>query len=152
MALEVPPPEALPETLRAASSPGTSRLISMGLLLVSVGFAVAGQLTLKTAMDSVGRIGKNSAFGEVLVRAAKEPLLWAGLFLFGISALFWLVVLSRVRLSVAYPVVGISYIVIVLFARFRLHEHVPPLRWLGVVVIATGIAIIGLSFRTKTGT
>lgn len=152
MALEVPPPEALPETIQAASSPGTSRLVSLGLLLISVFFAVAGQLTLKSAMDSVGRIGKTSALGDVLARAAKEPLLWLGLLLFGISAVFWLVVLSRVRLSVAYPVVGISYIVIVLFARFRLDEQVPPLRWLGVVVIALGIAIIGVSFRTKTGT
>lgn len=152
MALEVPPPEALPASIQAAASPGTSRLVSLGLLLVSVGFAVAGQLTLKSAMDHVGRIGKESALGDVLLRAAKEPLLWVGLFLFGVSALFWLVVLSRVRLSVAYPVVGISYIVIVVFARFRLHESVPPLRWLGVFVIAVGIAIIGLSFRTKTGT
>ena len=120
--------------------------------MISVLFAVAGQLTLKSAMDNVGRIGKHSAIGETLVRAAKEPRLWTGLVLFGVSAVFWLVVLSRVRLSVAYPVVGISYIVIVLLARYRLHEHVPPLRWVGVTVIAIGIAIIGLSFRTKTGT
>jgi len=151
MALEVPPPEALPTSIQAASTPGTSRFVSLGLLLVSVCFAVAGQVTLKSAMDSVGRIGRNSAFGEVLARAAKEPLLWLGLFLFGISAMFWLVVLSRVRLSVAYPVVGISYIIIVLFARFRLQEHVPPLRWLGVVVIAVGIGIIGLSFSSRSG-
>jgi multidrug transporter EmrE-like cation transporter len=151
MALEVPPPEALPETIQAASSPGTSRLVSLGLLLVSVVFAVAGQLTLKTAMDSVGRIGKSSQLGETALRALKEPLLWMGLALFGISALFWLVVLSRVRLSVAYPIVGISYILIVLLARFRLHEYVPPLRWVGVSVIALGIAIIGFSFRSKSG-
>lgn len=151
MALEVPPPEALPETIQAAASPGSSRIASLGLLLVSVFFAVAGQLTLKAAMDSVGRIGKNSAIGDVLAKAAKEPLLWLGLLLFGVSALFWLVVLSRVRLSVAYPVVGISYIIIVLLARFRLHEHVPMLRWVGVTVIALGIAIIGLSFRSKSG-
>ena len=151
MALEVPPPEALPETIQAASSPGTSRLVSLGLLLVSVVFAVAGQLTLKTAMDSVGRIGKSSQLGETALRALKEPLLWMGLALFGISALFWLVVLSRVRLSVAYPIVGVSYILIVLLARFRLHEHVPPLRWVGVSVIALGIAIIGFSFRSKSG-
>lgn len=151
MALEVPPPEALPETIRAASAPGTSRLVSLGLLLVSVIFAVAGQLTLKSAMDSVGRIGKTSQLADTLTRAMKEPLLWMGLALFGISALFWLIVLSRVRLSVAYPIVGISYILIVLLARFRLHEHVPPLRWVGVTVIAIGIAIIGFSFRSKTG-
>lgn len=119
--------------------------------MVSVLFAVGGQLTLKTAMDSVGRIGKTSQVGDTLLRAMKEPLLWLGLALFGISALFWLVVLSRVRLSVAYPIVGISYILIVLLARFRLHEHVPALRWVGVSVIALGIAIIGFSFRSKTG-
>ena len=152
MALEVPPPEALPESIQAASSAEAGRVVSLGLLLVSVFFAVGGQLTLKAAMDSVGRIGKTSQVGETLLRAMKEPLLWLGLALFGISALFWLIVLSRVRLSVAYPVVGISYILIVLLARFRLHEHVPTLRWIGVSVIALGIAIIGFSFRSKTGT
>lgn len=151
MPLEVPPPEALPESIKAASAPGMSRFVSLGLLLVSVFFAVAGQLTLKSAMDSVGRIGKASQLAETAVRAMKEPLLWIGLALFGISALFWLVVLSRVRLSVAYPIVGVSYILIVLLARFRLHEHVPALRWVGVTVIAIGIAIIGFSFRSKTG-
>lgn len=119
--------------------------------MISVFFAVAGQLTLKSAMDSVGRIGKTSQLGETFARAAKEPLLWVGLVLFGVSALFWLVVLSRVRLSVAYPIVGISYILIVLLARFRLHEQVPAMRWVGVTVIAIGIAIIGFSFRTKSG-
>ena len=151
MALEVPPPEALPEAIQAAADPSSGRFVSLGLLLTSVVFAVAGQLTLKTAMDSIGRIGKGTAVGETLLRAAKEPRLWLGLAIFGVSAVFWLVVLSRVRLSVAYPVVGISYILIVLLARFGLHEHVPALRWIGVTVIAVGIAIIGISFRTKTG-
>jgi undecaprenyl phosphate-alpha-L-ara4N flippase subunit ArnE len=62
---------------------------------------------------------------------------------------FWLVVLSRVRLSVAYPLVGISYIIIVALARFMLHEHVPGLRWIGVSIIAIGIVVIGLSFRNN---
>jgi drug/metabolite transporter (DMT)-like permease len=56
-----------------------------------------------------------------------------------------------VRLSVAYPIVGISYIVIVAFARFFLHEQVPPLRWAGVFIIAIGIAVIGLSFSRASG-
>jgi drug/metabolite transporter (DMT)-like permease len=43
--------------------------------------------------------------------------------------------------------VGVSYILIVLFARLFLKEHVPTLRWAGVLVVAMGIAIIGLSFR-----
>jgi drug/metabolite transporter (DMT)-like permease len=116
---------------------------------VSVSFAVAGQITLKSAMDRIGRIGSAqvSEAGDTLLRAAREPRLWLGLFLFGVSALFWLVVLSRVDLSIAYPMVGVSYILVVLFARLFLNEHVPSTRWIGVIVVAMGIAIIGLSFR-----
>lgn len=150
MALEVPPPEAVPVVAEASR---TSSAISLALLLVSVVFAIAGQFTLKSAMDQVGRIGtaQVSKPVETVARAAKEPRLWAGLTLFGISAVFWLVVLSRVPLSVAYPVVGISYVVVVAISRFFLHEQVPALRWVGAAIVATGIAIIGLSSKTVSG-
>ncbi|MDQ3956850.1 MAG: EamA family transporter [Actinomycetota bacterium] len=149
MALEVPPPEAIP----IAAGSRSSGLISIALVVVSVCFAVAGQLTLKAAMDRVGRIGSAqvSEAGETIGRALREPRLWTGLILFGISSVFWLVVLSRVPLSVAYPFVGISYIFVVGFARFVLHENVPASRWVGVAVVALGIAIIGLSFRRVSG-
>ena len=104
-------------------------------------------------MNNIGRIGTSEvrAAGATVSRAAREPRLWAGLTLFGVSSLFWMVVLSRVPLSVAYPFVGISYIAIVLLSRFILHEDVPLLRWVGVLVVATGIAIIGFSFRRLAG-
>jgi len=123
------------------------------MLVISVVFAVAGQFTLKSAMNEVGRIGATelAAAGDTIIRTVKEPRLWLGLTLFGISALFWLVVLSRVDLSVAYPFVGLSYIIVVLFSRLFLNEQVTALRWLGVVVVAVGIAIVGLSFRGTTG-
>jgi len=151
MALEVPPPEALQPV--ASGRSGSSTLFSLVMLAISVVFAVAAQLTLKAAMNSVGRIGSTeiAAAGETITRALKEPRLWLGLTLFGVSAVFWLVVLSRVDLSVAYPFVGLSYIVVVMFSRLFLHEQVSALRWIGVVVVAVGIAIIGLSFRGTTG-
>ncbi|MDQ3954988.1 MAG: EamA family transporter [Actinomycetota bacterium] len=152
MALEVPPPEALPEQIAAGPRPVVSA-VSMALLVVSVVFAIAGQLTLKSAMEQIGRIGAQevSAPADTIGRAVKEPRLWAGLFLFGVSAVFWLVVLSRVPLSVAYPIVGVSYILIVAFSKLVLHEHVPTIRWIGAAVVALGIGIIGLSFKTTSG-
>ena len=151
MALEVPPPEALQPVATGPS--GSSTLFSFGMLVISVVFAVAGQFTLKSAMNEVGRIGATeiAAAGDTIIRTLKEPRLWLGLTLFGVSALFWLVVLSRVDLSVAYPFVGLSYIIVVLFSRIFLNEHVTALRWLGVVIVAVGISIIGLSFRGTTG-
>jgi drug/metabolite transporter (DMT)-like permease len=150
MPFDVPPPQASP---LAASTSRFSTIMVLALLVTSVVFATAGQLTLKTAMNRVGRIGtaQVTAASDTILRMAKEPLLWVGLGLFGISALFWLVVLSHVPLSLAYPVVGISYIFVVGFSKLVLHEHVPTLRWLGAVVVALGIALIGLSFRRVTG-
>src|SRR3712207_5344539 len=108
------PPGSIPDVVEAAStrSPRASALIVGLLLVISVGFAIAGQLTLKRAMEHVGRIGtaQVTAPADTLARVAKEPLLWVGLTLFGVSAAFWLVVLSHVPLSVAYPVVGLSYV------------------------------------------
>jgi undecaprenyl phosphate-alpha-L-ara4N flippase subunit ArnE len=148
MALEIPSPEPL-----AAGPARPAGLISLALVVVSIAFAIAGQVTLKSAMNNIGRIGTSEvqAVGATISRAAREPRLWAGLTLFGISSIFWMIVLSRVPLSVAYPFVGISYIAIVLLSRFVLHEHVPVLRWVGVLVVATGIAIIGFSFRRLGG-
>jgi drug/metabolite transporter (DMT)-like permease len=150
MAFEAPAPEALHATAAARSSHG---IVSVILILVSVGFATLGQFTLKAAMNHVtGHHGGSESAVRTLLDSAREPRLWAGLALFGISAVFWLVVLSKVPLSFAYPFVGLSYIVIVLVARVVLHEHVPLLRWVGVAVVALGIAIVGLSFRRATGT
>jgi multidrug transporter EmrE-like cation transporter len=148
MALEIPSPEPL-----AAAQGRPAGVMSIALLIVSVGFAIAGQVTLKSAMNQIGRIGTSEvrAVGATVSKAAREPRLWAGLTLFGISSLFWMVVLSRVPLSVAYPFVGVSYIAIVLLSRLILHEHVPLLRWVGVLVVAAGIAIIGFSFRRLGG-
>lgn len=149
MGLEVPPPEVIPAfaTSRSSSS------ISLALVVISVAFATAGQFTLKSAMNSIGRIGtaQVSAPAQTLARAVREPKLWLGLALFGISAIFWLVVLSRVSLSIAYPFAGLSYIVIVALDRFILHEHVPPTRWAGVAIVALGIGLIGISTRTVPG-
>ena len=150
MAIDVPPPGALP----VAAPSRAVGVVSLAMLVVSIAFAVAGQLTLKSAMTQVGRIGRAQvrAPAKTVVRAAKEPRLWIGLALFGISAAFWLVVLSRVPLSVAYPLVGLSYVLVVLLSRLLFHEQVPAMRWAGVVVIALGIALVGMSYRTISGT
>jgi drug/metabolite transporter (DMT)-like permease len=150
MALEVPPPEAVPV---AISGSKLSSVISFSLLIVSVIFAIAGQFTLKSAMERIGRIGTAQVSQplETVTRALAEPRLWVGLTLFGVSALFWLVVLSRVPLSVAYPIVGLSYVIVVALSRYMLHEHIPTLRWVGAVVVAIGIAIIGVSSKSISG-
>lgn len=147
MDLEALPPELLPT---AAARVSHGLVGSLLLILVSIVFAVSGQLTLKSAMNNVPAIGARQlkSPGATITRVARQPRLWVGLFLFGISAIFWLVVLSRLPLSLAYPFVGVTYIIVVFWSRFVLGENVSGVRWLGVALIAIGIAIVGLSARS----
>lgn len=119
-------------------------LKSIALIIISIVIAAAGQLCLKAGMNQVGRI-TSEAFGspfQTFLRVAGVPLVWLGLFFYGLSAVFWMTVLSRVDLSFAYPMVGFSYVVILLLSALLLGEQVSPLRWVGTLIIVAGIIVI----------
>lgn len=120
------------------------------LVIVSVGLAVAAQLTLKTAMNSVVADADSGRWSplHVLLRAAAFPGVWWGLALFGVSAVFWLLALSRIPLSFAYPLVGTSYVLLLGFAKVVLHEHVPLSAWIGAALISLGIGVIGIGMSS----
>jgi drug/metabolite transporter (DMT)-like permease len=117
----------------------------IGMILVSVALAAVAQLTLKAGMNHVNAELAPATFslnGESLKALVAQPYVWAGLALFGVSALVWLVVLSRASLSFAYPFAALTYVLILLFDHFVLDEQVPALRWAGVGFIVTGIVLI----------
>ncbi len=115
----------------------------IAMILVSVTLAAVAQLTLKAGMNQVKESYGVAGLNVGSIKAvASTPTVWLGLVLFGLSAAVWLLVLSRASLSFAYPFAAITYILIVLFDRFALHETVPPLRWAGVACIAIGIVLV----------
>jgi drug/metabolite transporter (DMT)-like permease len=75
----------------------------------------------------------------------RSPLVLLGLLLYGIGALSWIAVLSRLDLSTAYPFLALNFILVTLSAQIFLGETVPGLRWLGVLVICTGILLVARS-------
>ncbi|HEV8681913.1 MAG TPA: EamA family transporter [Actinomycetota bacterium] len=116
----------------------------IGVIVLSVVLAAAAQLTLKYGMTRVGEIKSEHIQTpvETVLRVARQPAVWGGLILFGVSAVFWLIVLSRVPLSFAYPFAALTYVLILLFDRLILKTEVPGLRWAGVFLIITGIVFI----------
>jgi multidrug transporter EmrE-like cation transporter len=116
----------------------------IGLILISVLLAGVAQVTLKTGVNHVTHAGGGTLqlSGASLRALLSSGVVWAGLALFGLSAVVWLFALSRASLSFAYPFAALGYVVIVLFSLLVLHEHVPPLRWAGVALIVTGIVLV----------
>lgn len=114
------------------------------LLLFAVLAAATGQLMLKHGMTGVATAVARDG-GSVLIRAITAPWVWAGLFVFGISALAWLTTLSRVPLSVAYPFNALGLLTIVGASVVILHEKVTPMAWLGVFLVAGGLVLVVVS-------
>lgn len=92
----------------------------------------------------MGQIGASSLAQptDILVRVASSPFIIGGLVLYGLGAVSWLAVLSRVPLSLAYPLLAIGYIVIPLLAWLLFRESLSPLRWAGILVIALGVILV----------
>ena len=121
------------------------------LILFSVTLAAIAQLALKHGMNLVNDELAPQTFslnGDSLRVVVGQKYVWGGLFLFGLSALVWLVVLSRASLSFAYPFAALTYVLILLFDQFVLDEHVPGLRWAGVAFIGVGIILVSQTQHT----
>lgn len=112
-------------------------LIVFGVLLASL-----GQLLLKLGMIKVGRVSSLASAPSMILTALLSPLVLAGLAIFGISALSWLVVLSRVRLSIAYPMVSLGYVSVVFFSWLIFKEPVKPVTIAGCLTIIFGVFLI----------
>lgn len=114
----------------------------MLLIVFSVLLAALGQLLLKQGMIKVGRVSSLASAPSMLFAALLNPIVLAGLAVFGISALSWLVVLSRVKLSIAYPMVSLGYIAVVFFSWLIFKESVRPITIAGCLIIALGVFLI----------
>ena len=62
--------------------------------------------------------------------------------IFGLSAVVWLLVLSRASLSFAYPFASLTYVLILLADKFVLHEDIPVAAVGRRVRIMTGIVLV----------
>ena len=118
--------------------------LSFALILVSICFAVAGQLLLKTGMNQLGDLQASMSESAVrfVVTFVTTPSILAGFACYGFGAIFWVIVLSRVELSFAYPMLALMYVIIPLSAKFFLNEDIAPGRWLGIAIVIVGVAIL----------
>lgn len=114
----------------------------MLLIVFCVMLATFAQILLKHGMTKVGQISSFSHAPSMLLTALSSPYVLAGLTVFGVSAVFWLVVLSRVPLSTAYPMVSLGYVFSVIFSWIKFHEPVKVVTIVGCLVIMLGLYLI----------
>jgi len=119
---------------------------SFALVLIGVLLNAAAQLLLKAGTNSVGRFEfAASNLLPVGLRLATEPHIAAGIGCYVVSVVVWILALSRVEVSIAYPMLSIGYAVNALAAYYLLGEAVTPMRLLGIGIIVLGVFLVARS-------
>jgi drug/metabolite transporter (DMT)-like permease len=113
------------------------------LVITSVFAAAFGQILFKDAMRNIEISEMSDLFSlSVLIKIFSNGYILLGLFLYAGSTLLWLGALSKLDVSVAYPLVSLGYILTAIFALFFLHEKITSIRWLGIFLIVLGSILI----------
>lgn len=114
------------------------------LILASVGLSAVAQMFLKMGVGAA-RLSADTGVAATLSAYALSPYVILGLGLYGLGAVMWLFVLSRLPLTAAYPFVGLGFIATMIIGVTALGEAVTPMRVFGTLLIAAGCVLVARS-------
>lgn len=131
----------------ALSKGGKSQMsVAIAYILVSVVLGAMGQILLKKGMGSMGPLTLSaSQLGSILWRIVTNPYVVIGLGIYVCGTLFWLMALSRVDLSYAYPFASLGYVVMLVASWQLFSENISPLRLAGTLMVCLGVFLISRS-------
>ena len=113
-------------------------LVITGVLLNAV-----AQLALKASVRETGSIELAvSAAVPTALHLAGQPWLWLGLVCYGVSVVIWILALSRVDVSIAYPMLSLGYVVNALVAWTWLGEDMNLAKVAGIGIIMVGVYVL----------
>jgi len=116
------------------------------LILIGVLLNAAAQLLLKKGMLAVGQFAfKPGDMWQMAPRIALDPYIIAGLTIYVVSVVAWMLVLSRVDVSAAYPFLSIGYVFAAVGGWVFFAETISLERMLGMALICVGVVFVARS-------
>ncbi|TQV88896.1 EamA family transporter [Aliikangiella coralliicola] len=121
-------------------------LFNFSLILVSVSLSVVAQILLKDGMSNshVQNALQSGAISAITAVFSNLSVI-GGLATYVSSAGVWLLVLSKIEVSKAYPFVGLGFIGTMFFAYWFLNEPLTLSKMFGTLLVIIGILLISLS-------
>lgn len=116
-------------------------LKSFLLIMTSVSLSAIAQTAFKHGVTRIS-FAPDTAFLAKVFGFLSSPFVIGGLSLYACGTIFWLFALRQMDLSLAYPFVSISFILVTLSGIFILGEPVAPARLVGLGFIITGLFVM----------
>ncbi len=120
--------------------------LSFTLVMCGVLLNAVAQLLLKAGTNAVGAFEFSS--GNILPvgwKLATQPFIVCGLGCYVISVVVWIMALSRVEVSIAYPMLSVGYVLNAAAAWYLFGEAVTVTRMVGIGIIILGVFIVARS-------
>jgi len=118
------------------------------LILLSVLLSSGSQVLLKFGMSApdiqVALAHSDRPLRIAISIVSSLPVL-AGLACFGLSAIVWLFVLSKIPVSTAYPFVALGIVITVVSGSVIFDEAISAAKAVGTILIIAGVLTIGMS-------
>lgn len=116
---------------------------------------VVACLTLMISLTVIANLLlKQGAMSSASERAIFGLYSWTtvlGFIAFACSGLIYAIVLRWLPLNVAQSVASMQFIAVIIASALILSESIPPMRWLGIAMIAAGVLLVS-STVGKAGT
>ncbi len=112
------------------------------LILATVCLNTTGQFLMKAGINKIGKISIFNDFFNTLLRTVTSGYVIGGFSAYAVSAVLWIIILSRAELSWAFPMVSLSYVITVLAAPVLLNESFSVQRLAGTLVIIIGVFLV----------
>jgi len=120
--------------------------LSFTLVLCGVLINAVAQLLLKAGTNAVGAFEFSAAnVWPVGWKLATQPYILAGIACYVVSVVVWILALSRVEVSIAYPMLSIGYVLNAIAAWYLFGEAVTPARLTGIGIIVLGVFVVARS-------
>ena len=119
-------------------------MLSVLIIIVVAATAATAHILLKIGMNEVGKINSDSINtpGVLMKQLLSTPAVLAAIPVYAISNIGWLIVLSKLNLSVAYPFLASLYIFIPVLSMVFLSESLTLQHWTGIIVIGIGVGVV----------
>lgn len=114
------------------------------LILLSIMMSSFGQVAMKWGTLNVFVEEHDTLIDKIIKHFVNLPVI-LGLCLYALSAVMWVLSISKVPLSYAYPMVAISYVVVFFMSALLFQEQISAMRITGLVIIVIGVFVIAKS-------
>ncbi len=119
---------------------------ALPLILASVAAAFFGQISFKYGANALAGLPLGPAF---LAGLAANPHVWAGFACFALSAVTWLLVLAKVELSFAFPLLSLNFVFTAGYSWLAFGERLAWNRIVGILCVVAGVLVIAASGRAS---